>query len=215
MSSRETFLGALDSLQERNRPFRHWLLERALPQDVCGSLVALPFDPPEVEDNEGKRETYNNERHFFSAENRRRFPLCDEIAGLMQAGETLRRVERLCGISLAGSYLRIEYCIDHAEFWLEPHTDISAKLFTMQIYLNDEEGADTLGTDLYDRDRAWVTRIPAGRGRGYILIPGPDTIHGFQKREFAGLRKSLIVNYVKDEWRARHELAFPDQPIAN
>jgi hypothetical protein len=29
----------------------------------------------------------------------------------------------------------------------------------------------------------------------------------------AGKRKSLIVNYVKPEWRARHELAYPETPV--
>jgi hypothetical protein len=27
------------------------------------------------------------------------------------------------------------------------------------------------------------------------------------------VRRTLIVNYVGDEWRARNELAFPDQPV--
>jgi hypothetical protein len=28
------------------------------------------------------------------------------------------------------------------------------------------------------------------------------------------VRKSVIINYVTNEWRAREQLAFPDQPIA-
>jgi hypothetical protein len=27
-----------------------------------------------------------------------------------------------------------------------------------------------------------------------------------------GIRRSLIVNYVKPDWRSRHELSFPDRP---
>jgi hypothetical protein len=44
-------------------------------------------------------------------------------------------------------------------------------------------------------------------------VPGADTWHGFRRRPIAGIRRSLIVNYVKSEWRSRHELAFPDRPI--
>ena len=29
----------------------------------------------------------------------------------------------------------------------------------------------------------------------------------------AGLRQSVIVNYVVPEWRSRHELAFPEEPV--
>ena len=36
---------------------------------------------------------------------------------------------------------------------------------------------------------------------------------GFTPRAIRGVRRSLIVNYVKPEWRARHELAFPDQVV--
>jgi hypothetical protein len=28
------------------------------------------------------------------------------------------------------------------------------------------------------------------------------------------IRKSLIVNYVSPEWRAREQLAYPDAPVA-
>jgi hypothetical protein len=41
-----------------------------------------------------------------------------------------------------------------------------------------------------------------------------DTWHGFRPRDIRGVRRSLIVNYVVPEWRARHELAFPSVPEA-
>jgi hypothetical protein len=28
------------------------------------------------------------------------------------------------------------------------------------------------------------------------------------------VRKSLIVNYVTEEWRAREQLAYPDRPVS-
>lgn len=37
---------------------------------------------------------------------------------------------------------------------------------------------------------------------------------GLYPADEAGVRKSLIVNYVKPEWRARHELAYPGAPVA-
>jgi hypothetical protein len=27
------------------------------------------------------------------------------------------------------------------------------------------------------------------------------------------MRRTLIVNYVRDEWRARHELCFPNRQV--
>ena len=51
--------------------------------------------------------------------------------------------------------------------------------------------------------------VPYRGNSGVIFMPGSDTWHGFRKRAIDGVRRSLIVNYVKPEWRARHELLLP------
>ncbi len=212
---RDSFYHAIETCETKTEPFRYWELDEVFPREVCAEIAALPFKPPVVDDNEGKRETYNAERNFFSAENRDRFAICAEVADILQSSETIRLIEKRCDVALAGGYLRIEHCQDKGSFWLEPHTAIGAKLFTLQIYLNDDAEGKTLGTDIYDNDKKWVRTIPSGLGRGYILVPGTTSYHGFRKRTIAGLRKSIIVNYVKNEWRARHELSFPDSPVAH
>ena len=58
-----------------------------------------------------------------------------------------------------------------------------------------------------------IGSAPGGFGKGLMFVPGPDTWHGFARRRITGVRRSLIVNYVKPEWRSRHELAFSDQPV--
>ena len=34
-------------------------------------------------------------------------------------------------------------------------------------------------------------------------------LHGFEKRQIKGVRTSLIINYVTNEWRAREQLVLP------
>jgi hypothetical protein len=114
---------------------------------------------------------------------------------------------------LGGSSLRIEYCLDTDGFWLEPHTDNGAKLYTMLIYLSDEPGSEAWGTDTLDGSDGFVASTPHVRNGGLIFIPGADTWHGFHRRPIAGVQRSLIVNYVRPEWRSRHELTFPEQPV--
>jgi hypothetical protein len=46
-----------------------------------------------------------------------------------------------------------------------------------------------------------------------VFVPSSDTFHGFEPRNIEGVRKSLIINYVTDEWRAREQQAFPNTPI--
>jgi hypothetical protein len=131
-----------------------------------------------------------------------------------QSNATVEAIGQATGVRLGGTSLRIEYCLDREGFWLEPHTDIGAKRFTMLIYLSDGPGTEEWGTDLYDGEGRLHTRVPSLFDTGVIFIPGADTWHGFAKRAIQGIRRSIIVNYVGPEWRARHELAFPDSPVA-
>jgi hypothetical protein len=47
-----------------------------------------------------------------------------------------------------------------------------------------------------------------------VFVPSNRTYHGFERRRIEGVRKSVIINYVTNEWRAREQLAFPDGPVA-
>jgi hypothetical protein len=207
-----TLIGAFDHAHFSSTPYRHWLPEELLPSATLEAIDALPVAPPSVRDTLGKRETNNATRLFFGVEERGRHPVCDALAKALQREAVVSRLERLCEVSLRGSHLRIEYCLDTDGFWLEPHTDIGAKLFTMLIYLSSDSGSEAWGTDILDRDFNLVLTSPYRRNLGLIFIPGADTWHGFHKRPILGVRRSLIVNYVKAEWRSRNELAFPDRP---
>lgn len=204
---------SLRSAQQQDWPFRYWLLRGVLPQSLCHTVAALPFPPPAIDDTLGRRETHNGSRIFVSAANRRRYPACEALADTFQDEATTGLIEDVCGISLAGSYLRIECCLDTDGFWLEPHTDIGAKLFTMLVYLSDHPNACEWGTDIMDASGNVLGRASGAFNNGLAFLPGADTWHGFVRRPIHGVRRSLIINYVKPEWRSRHELAFPETPV--
>ncbi len=208
------FFRALDSRRSQSEPYRHWLLREVFTDQACEAISALPFAPPRIVETEGKRETNNSTRTFFSPAWRDRFAVCRELAATLQDPETVGKLENACDITLKGGFLRIEYCQDTDGFWLEPHTDIGAKLFTMLVYLSTDPGAEGWGTDIYDQELKFVATAPYEFNCGLIFIPGADTWHGFRKRPLKGVRKLVIVNYVKDEWRSRHELAYPDRRVA-
>lgn len=210
---KETALASLDAACRSEAPYRHWLLQNCLPDDVADAVAALPFAPLRIAETFGKRDSHNESRVHFNDHHRSRHAVMDALARAFQDRDVTDGVKTLTGTSLSGTSLRIEYCQDTDDFWLEPHTDIGVKRFTFLIYLNREPEAATWGTDIYaDRD-AWTGRAPAGFARGLIFIPGPDTWHGFVKRGLTGVRKSLIINYVSQEWRSRHELCFPNDPV--
>lgn len=206
------FAHSLAFADKRTAPFAHWLLADVLPADVAHALAGLALPPPVVGDTRGKRETFNQQRLFLAGE-RLGDPACHALACAFQSPAIVHRIEAATGTALGGTSLRIEYCQDTGGFWLEPHTDIGAKRFTMLIYLSDGPGAAAWGTDLYDGPDRWAGRAPAPFNSGLVFVPGADTWHGFRPRDIRGVRRSLIVNYVVPEWRARHELAFPALPV--
>jgi len=211
----ERFLASLAARETVPTPFRHWLLRQVLPDEAASAVCALPLDAPAIGETCGKRETHNSSRLFIDPAKRSRFPVCAGLVAMLSRRETVAGLEAACEVSLESSYLRIEYCQDRGGFWLEPHTDIAVKRLTMLIYLSRAPAARDWGTDLYEADGSFAGSAPGDFDCGLIFVPGQDTWHGFRKRAIVGVRRSLIVNYVTEAWRARHELADPERPIAS
>ena len=206
----------LADARRSDEPYAHWLLSDVLSSELAHGIPALPFAAPEIGDTFGKRETNNATRRFFGQAEQAAQPVCAAVAQLFQTPRIVARLQAVTGAALAGNVLRIEYCQDREGFWLEPHTDIGAKKFTMLVYLSDTPDAADWGTDIYDTTpaHAHLGRAPGDFNRGLIFVPGEDTWHGVEKRRYDGVRKSIIINYVVPEWRSRHELAFPEKPVA-
>lgn len=213
-SIQESVIQSLHASRPEERPYRHWYLHDVLPADTCGGVVDLPVEPPRIDDTLGKRETHNALRRFFNREAGERFPVCRETAEAFQSPEVVAAIQRVCNVDLANTSLRIEHCLDTDGFWLSPHTDLGVKMFTMLLYLSTDPGHEAWGTDVYADAETLAETAPAGFNSALVFVPADNTWHGFRRRPITGVRRSLIINYVTQEWRARHELAFPEQPVA-
>jgi hypothetical protein len=209
----DSMLRSIDTSKRTEKPYRHWFLSHCLPDDVLDVILALPFEAPPLDGVSGKRELHNNTRKYFDAENMGRFAVCKAFNDAFQSKTVTDRIEKYFGTNLEGSYLRVELAQDTDGFWLEPHTDLGVKLFTMLLYTSKDSSHAGLGTDIYDADKKHVGRSPFESNAALVFIPSNVTYHGFEPRKIDGVRKSVIVNYVTNEWRAREQLAFPNQPI--
>ena len=165
-------------------PFDTWLIEDVLPEPVCDAIAALPFAPPHAPAFDGKRESNNSTRVYFSPENQARFAVCREVAAAFIDPEVKRAIERMTGADLSSGRLRIEYCQDADGFWLEPHVDLPVKLLTMLVYLADAPELHDAGTDIYDASPAHrlVESAPCEWNAGLIFVPAKNTWHGFPTR---------------------------------
>ncbi len=205
---------SLAEKQQHETPYRHWFLSSCLPENVIDDIITLPLKVPDLGDVSGKRELHNSTRSYFDVENQAKYPCCAALAQAFQDSAITGIIEKQFNIDLSGTYLRIEYTQDTGNFWLEPHSDLGVKSFTMLIYLSKDPSHASLGTDIYDAEKHHVGRSPFTSGGALIFVPSDITLHGFEPRTIEGVRKSVIINYVTDEWRATEQLAFPDNPIS-
>ncbi|MDB5460764.1 MAG: uncharacterized protein JWO72_2505 [Caulobacteraceae bacterium] len=195
-------------------PYKHWLLDRMLPEATAKALATLPFEAPDLHGVSGKRELHNDSRQYFDATNNARYPVCDAVSRLFQAPQTVRALQDATGADLRGTSVRIEYAVDTDCFWLQPHTDLGVKKITILYYLPDGPDQEDLGTDLYRDADTWAGRAPFAWNTALVFVPNGHTFHGFERRDIPRLRRSVIVNYVTQAWIARDQLAFPETPVS-
>ena len=209
----KSLLASFAAARGNPKPYQHWIVENCLPPAALDAAIALPFAAPALGGISGRREVHNATRKYFDVENRANFPVASAMADALQSETVTRNIEKTFGSKLDGTYLRIEYAQDIDGFWLEPHTDLGVKLFTFLLYLSKDTQHADLGTDIYDAGKKHVGRSPFKPGGAMIFVPSGITYHGFEARKIEGVRKSIIINYVSNEWKAREQLAFPDRPI--
>ncbi|MCW6511145.1 2OG-Fe(II) oxygenase [Lichenifustis flavocetrariae] len=194
-------------------PYPHYLVDGLFPKHVADELADLPFAAPALDGVSGKRELHNDTRSYFDEANMGRFPVMADVAEALQTPEVIALFSKAFDAPLDNTYLRLEYAQDIDGFWLEPHTDLGVKKFTCLIYLSQGPGHELLGTDIYASKEQHFGTSPFIRNAAMIFVPGANTWHGFEKRPITGVRKSVILNYVTPDWRAREQLSFPDQII--
>lgn len=204
-----SFLSCLERATHETWPFDYWLLDNPLPDGCCDDIVALPFPPPKGALFQGKRENNNALRVYFTPENQEKFPICRAVVEVFQDPAVKKTIEQVTGANLSDGHLRIEYCQDTEGFWLEPHTDISVKKFTMLVYLSDDANLAKAGTDILEGppEHKYVGSAPYAKNKGVIFIPGANTWHGVGHHPVEGIRRSLIINYVTSDWQDKWELA--------
>lgn len=203
----------LTQTQPESYPFRHWLLSGLFKDDVIDELLTVPMQMHQLNYEVGSREEHNATRQYINPPNIEQFPICHRVAEIFKNRQIVSQFEEMGNISLKDSLVRVEYTVDTQGFWLQPHTDIGVKLFTMLIYLSKDANSSGWGTDIYEDANTHVRAVPFKSNSALMFIPSTNTWHGFEPRELNGVRKTLILNYVTQDWRNRHELVHPTDPV--
>jgi hypothetical protein len=157
--------------------------------------------PQEGLEINGKREHHTSSRTFITENSD------PEIAKLFAPWQDKAdELSDMFEVDCTGGRLRVELITDAEGMHLTPHIDIKEKLFTFQIYLG--KGEADWGTTLYkDWDTKFYT-VPFVNNTGWATNKDADVIHGVLENRINGTRTSLIINYVKGDWRDTDQLFY-------
>ena len=217
-----TFLNSLlNNSKEYSDPFQHWELNKPLSSEAIKEIntadianVAehnLSYDGTRAIDggaaefregivSGGKAIKF---RCFVTKENENEFPGLVKFINGLQSKETHQKISKLINKDLSNSYVRVEVICDREGFWLKPHCDISEKLMSCLLFVNQFNESESLGTDLYNEKLEKVKTVPYKNNYGYFFTSGPSTWHGMEKKEIVKERRCLQVNYVSfpTDWK--------------
>ena len=117
-------LSSFANATKRQTPYDYWLVQNCLPAPIVDEVLDLPLRAAGLDGVSGRRELHNDKRRYFDVGNRNEFPVVAAVARAFQSPGVTSSITELFGVSLKGTYLRIEFAQDTDGFWLEPHTDI-------------------------------------------------------------------------------------------
>jgi hypothetical protein len=204
---------SLAACKPEEEPYRHWFMENFLDRATTRNILALPVSVPDWAETGGRREYHNGARTYFAGDMLNEYPVCAAFAETFSRPDVVKALADTYGAPLDGTYLRLELAADSGGFWLEPHTDLGVKAVTILLYLSEDEAHTDLATDIYYNAEKWYGRGQFGPGKALVFVPSDNTWHGFEKRTITGVRKSLIINYVTSEWRAKEQLVDANKPV--
>jgi hypothetical protein len=199
------FRRSLANASRFDLPYRHWILESVFERELMNGFEALPFEPLELQ-GDGTRVSIPPAA-FLNEATCARYPVLSRIVDILSHEAAVEDLERLCGISLQGTFLRISYHVDMHGFWLRPHTDLAAKRLSLIVLMKHNPVDEPIGTEMYDSSGTLISRAPSRDNSGLMFIPSNNTFHGFTQRHLFGTRCTLVVNFVSDAWANRDELA--------
>ena len=209
----ECLTHALESRTSFSTPYPHSLLTKLFDEDLVEDLLAIPFTPQARSYDVGTREQHNDARQYFSPDIIDVYSAAKRVSYLFRSQSIIDKLENIGGVSLKDTLLRVEYALDTDVFWLKPHTDLGVKIVTILIYLSPGSQSENWGTDIYADADTYVKTAPYKSNTALLFFPSSATWHGFEPRNINGIRKTLIVNYVTQEWRNRQELTHPTEAV--
>ena len=187
-----------------DKPWKHFILDDVFSKEDYQILKNFPRLDSGYENITGFRDAIDNRVYLndkFVHDN----PQFKNILRTLIDTDTF---EKIFNINLSNCSLRPELIDDRYPFFHEVHCDHPDKVLTLLIYI-DKDDEQNLASDLYIDENTHHTKLKwkDNGGIGWTIEPNDNKWHGFKPMKYEGVRRILIVNWVKnDVWKDKSQL---------
>ena len=187
-----------------DKPWKHFIIDDVFSKEDYQILKDFPRLDSGYENITGFRDAIDNRVYLndkFVNDN-------PQFKNILRTLNNTDVFEKIFDIKLSRCSLRPELIDDRYPFFHEVHCDHPDKVLTLLIYI-DKDDEQNLASDLYVDKNTHHTKLKwkNNGGIGWTIEPNDNKWHGFKPMKYRGVRRILIVNWVKDEvWNDKSQL---------
>ena len=187
-----------------DKPWKHFILDDVFSKEDYQILKDFPRLDSGYENITGFRDAIDNRVYLndkFVHDN-------PQFKNILRTLNNTDIFEKIFDVKLSRCSLRPELIDDRYPFFHEVHCDHPDKVLTLLIYI-DKDDEQNLASDLYIDENTHHTKLKwkNNGGIGWTIEPNDNKWHGFKPMKYDGVRRILIVNWVKDEvWNDKSQL---------
>lgn len=187
-----------------DKPWKHFIIDDVFSKEDYQILKDFPRLDSGYENITGFRDAIDNRVYLndkFVNDN-------PQFKNILRTLNNTDVFEKIFDVNLNRCSLRPELIDDRYPFFHEVHCDHPDKVLTLLIYI-DKDDEQNLASDLYIDENTHHTKLKwkNNGGIGWTIEPNDNKWHGFKPMKYEGVRRILIVNWVKDEvWNDKSQL---------
>ena len=187
-----------------DKPWKHFIIDDVFSKEDYQILKDFPRLDSGYENITGFRDAIDNRVYLndkFVNDN-------PQFKNILRTLNNTDVFEKIFDVKLSRCSLRPELIDDRYPFFHEVHCDHPDKVLTLLIYI-DKDDEQNLASDLYIDENTHHTKLKwkNNGGIGWTIEPNDNKWHGFKPMKYRGVRRILIVNWVKDEvWNDKSQL---------
>ena len=187
-----------------DKPWKHFIIDDVFSKEDYQILKDFPRLDSGYENITGFRDAIDNRVYLndkFVNDN-------PQFKNILRTLNNTDVFEKIFDVKLSRCSLRPELIDDRYPFFHEVHCDHPDKVLTLLIYI-DKDDKQNLASDLYVDENTHHTKLKwkNNGGIGWTIEPNDNKWHGFKPMKYRGVRRILIVNWVKDEvWNDKSQL---------